>query len=358
MTTEEPRRDARTSGEQGAGATTSGKQDARATTSGKQDAGAMADGQPGTEPGTSGEPARRPPLRVLLADPAPLQRAGLRALLQTPPHPSAGRATPRLSAGQTAGFPSAGPAPSPSLARRFGNEVKFPARTEEPSAEPGGTGAGQSAAGVGPDAAGAGAGAAEIVVVGEAADGVEALDLARRLLPDVVVLELGLPRLDGLEVAQAIGAARLPVRVLVVTDEDAEERIVAAVGAGVTGYLCKDAPHDELVAAVRIVAGGGAVIAPKLLARILGRLAEALPAPGSNGADRLDVLTGREREVLVHVARGMTNTEIAEVLQVSETTVKTHVGHVLTKLRLRDRTRAVVLAYESGLVKPGSQDGR
>jgi DNA-binding NarL/FixJ family response regulator len=142
--------------------------------------------------------------------------------------------------------------------------------------------------------------------------------------------------------------------VLVVTDEVADDSIVAAVAAGATGYLGKDAPHADLVAAVRTVASGGAVIAPKLLARVLTRLAESLPTPASNGAARLDALTGREREVLVHVARGLTNTEIAELLQVSETTVKTHVGHVLTKLRLRDRTQAVVLAYETGVVKPGA----
>ncbi|BBH71209.1 DNA-binding response regulator [Actinoplanes sp. OR16] len=213
--------------------------------------------------------------------------------------------------------------------------------------------------GLPPASAGTASGRAEqeIVVVGEASDGVEALDLARRLLPDVLVTELVLPRLDGLSVARAITEGRLPVRILVVTDEEADDRIVAAAGAGVTGYLGKDAPHDDLVAAVRTVAGGGAVIAPRLLARILGRLAEALPAPAGDGVARLGALTGREREVLVHVARGMTNTEIAELLQVSETTVKTHVGHVLTKMRLRDRTQAVVLAYETGLVKPG-QEGR
>ncbi|MEU8239777.1 response regulator transcription factor [Actinoplanes missouriensis] len=241
---------------------------------------------------------RRPPVRVLLADPAPLQRAGLRTLLTTP------------DAGATAAAAAAGSA-------------------------------------------------AEIVIAGEAADGVDALDLARRLLPDVLVTELALPRLDGLAVIRAITEARLPVRILVVTDEDTDDRIVAAAGAGATGYLCKDAPHDQLTAAVRTVAAGGAVIAPQLLARVLRRLTEALPARSGSGTAALDALTSREREVLVHVARGLANTEIAEVLQVSETTVKTHVGHVLTKLRLRDRTQAVVLAYETGLVKPGGpQDGR
>ncbi|BAL90589.1 putative two-component system response regulator [Actinoplanes missouriensis 431] len=277
-------------------------------------------GDPAEPPGAAGPvgaAGRRPPVRVLLADPAPLQRAGLRALLTAP------------DAG-------AGPAP---------------AATSAASADTGST---ATATG-----AGAGAGAAEIVIAGEAADGVDALDLARRLLPDVLVTELALPRLDGLAVIRAITEARLPVRILVVTDEDTDDRIVAAAGAGATGYLCKDAPHDQLTAAVRAVAAGGAVIAPQLLARVLRRLTESLPARSGSGAAALDALTSREREVLVHVARGLTNTEIAEVLQVSETTVKTHVGHVLTKLRLRDRTQAVVLAYETGLVKPGGpQDGR
>ncbi|MEU4557729.1 response regulator transcription factor [Actinoplanes sp. NPDC023936] len=259
--------------------------------------------------GASGQAGRRPPLRVLLADPAPLQRAGLRALLATP-------------AAETA-----------TTATAAGTETTAAAAAETTTAA---------------------AAAAEIMIAGEAADGVEALDLARRLLPDVLITELALPRLDGLAVIRAITEARLPVRILVVTDEDTDDRIVAAVGAGATGYLCKDAPRDELIAAVRTVAAGGAVIAPQLLARVLRRLTESLPTRSGNGAAALDALTSREREVLVHVARGLANTEIAEVLQVSETTVKTHVGHVLTKLRLRDRTQAVVLAYETGLVKPGT----
>ncbi|WP_328476797.1 response regulator transcription factor [Actinoplanes sp. NBC_00393] len=237
------------------------------------------------------------PLRVLVADAAPLQRSGLRAMLTTP---------------ATAGEPSA------------------------------------------PEWASDGTAPAEIVVAGEAGDGVEAVELARRLLPDVLITDLTLPRADGFAVTRAVAQANLPVHVLVLTARDSDDEVLAAVSAGVTGYLCKDAPREELVAAVRAVAAGGAVIAPPLLARILGRVAEAVPVTTDNGAARLDALTGREREVLVHVARGRTNAEIADLLQVSETTVKTHVGHVLTKLRLRDRTQAVVLAYETGLVKPGA----
>ncbi|WP_407650828.1 LuxR C-terminal-related transcriptional regulator [Actinoplanes lobatus] len=202
---------------------------------------------------------------------------------------------------------------------------------------------------------GDGPGPAEIVVAGETGDGVEAVDLARRLLPDVLIVDVALPRLDGLAVTRAVTEARLAVRVLVLTERDTDDEVVAAIAAGASGYLCKDTPHGELIAAVRAVAAGGAVIAPPILARVLTRLAGALPtAADGSAAARLDPLTGREREVLVHVARGRSNAEIATILGVSETTVKTHVGHVLTKLRLRDRTQAVVLAYETGLVRPGT----
>ncbi|MFC7530779.1 response regulator [Actinoplanes sp. GCM10030250] len=230
------------------------------------------------------------PLRVLIADPAPLQRAGLRAILTAANSPAPGTPSPE----------------------------------------------------------------AEIVVAGEAADGVEAIELTRRLLPDVLIADLTLPRTDGLAVTRAITQASLPVRVLILTVRDSNDEILAAIAAGATGYLCKDAPREELVAAVRALAAGGAVITPTLLARILTRVAAAFPDKPDNGAARLDALTGREREVLVHVARGRTNAEIADRLRVSETTVKTHVGHVLTKLRLRDRTQAVVLAYETGLITPGT----
>jgi DNA-binding NarL/FixJ family response regulator len=199
-----------------------------------------------------------------------------------------------------------------------------------------------------------GAAAAEIVVAGETGDGAEAVELARRLLPDVVITEIVLPRLDGLAVARAVADSGLPVRVLVLTAHDGDEHVLGAIAAGAAGFLCKSAPAAELVAAVRAVAAGGAVISPAVLSRILARVAEALPAPETTTTSKLDALTDREREVLVHVARGHSNAEIAVALQVSETTIKTHVGHVLTKLRLRDRTQAVVLAYETGLVKPGA----
>jgi DNA-binding NarL/FixJ family response regulator len=196
-------------------------------------------------------------------------------------------------------------------------------------------------------------GEAEIVVAGETGDGAEAVELARRLLPDVLITEIPLPRLDGLAVARQVSGSGLPVRVLILTAHDGDENVLASIAAGAAGFVCKDAPAAELVAAVRAVAAGGAVITPAVLARILGRVAEALPAPETTTTSKLDALTEREREVLIYVARGHSNAEIADALQVSETTIKTHVGHVLTKLRLRDRTQAVVLAYESGLVKPG-----
>ena len=194
----------------------------------------------------------------------------------------------------------------------------------------------------------------EIVVAGEAADGVEAVSLARRLLPDVLVTDLVLPRADGLAVARSVVSAGLPVRVLVLAEHDTDEHVLGAIAAGAVGFLRKDVPAGELVRTVRALAAGGAVIAPAVLARILGRVAEALPAPETTRSSALDLLTEREREVLVFVARGHSNAEIAAARQVSETTIKTHVGHVLTKLRLRDRTQAVVLAYETGLIKPGS----
>ncbi|MFF5083895.1 LuxR C-terminal-related transcriptional regulator [Actinoplanes sp. NPDC000266] len=203
-------------------------------------------------------------------------------------------------------------------------------------------------------AAPAGGGAAEIVVAGEAGDGGEAVDLARRLLPDVLITDLVLPRVDGLGVTRAVTGAGLPVRVLVMAAGDTDDDVLAAIAAGAAGFLSKDVPGAELIAAVRAVAAGGAVITPSVLARILARVADALPAPETTTAGKLDALTEREREVLVHVARGHSNAEIAAALRVSETTIKTHVGHVLTKLRLRDRTQAVVLAYETGLVKPGA----
>jgi DNA-binding NarL/FixJ family response regulator len=194
----------------------------------------------------------------------------------------------------------------------------------------------------------------DLHIAGEAGDGVEAVELARRLLPDVVLMDIRMPRMDGVAATKAIVDARLPVRVLILTTFELDEYIVGALRAGASGFLAKDVPAEDLVTAIRTVARGEAVVAPRILRRLLDRFASALPDPNAAPPRSLDVLTDREREVLVQMAKGLSNAEIAAVLSVSETTIKTHVGHVLTKLGLRDRVQAVVLAYETGLVKPGA----
>jgi len=192
----------------------------------------------------------------------------------------------------------------------------------------------------------------DLDVVGEASDGVQAVDLARRLLPDVVLMDIRMPGMDGVAATKGIVAARLPVRVLVLTTFDLDEYVVGALRAGASGFLAKDVRAEDLVAAIRTVAAGDAVVAPRILRRLLDRFATALPDLNATPPPGLNQLTDREREVLVQLAHGLSNAEIAHNLSVSETTVKTHVGHVLAKLGLRDRVQAVVLAYETGLVRP------
>lgn len=194
---------------------------------------------------------------------------------------------------------------------------------------------------------------AEFDVVAETGDGRSALELARRLLPDVVVMEARAARLDAAGLLRAIAAARLPVRVLVLAPHGLDPAALAALHAGAGGVLAKDVPAAELVAAIRALATGTSVLAPDLLAALLDRV-EVEPADPPPPAHVLTVLTDREREVLGQVARGLSNAEIAQALSVSEATVKTHIGNLLTKLALRDRVQAVVLAYEAGLVHPGS----
>ena len=191
--------------------------------------------------------------------------------------------------------------------------------------------------------------AGDIRVVGEAGDGASALDVVRSANPDVVLMDIRMPRLDGVEATRRLRDHR----VIILTTFDHDEYIVEALRAGASGFLLKDAPPDELVRAVRVVAAGDALLAPTVTRRLLDRVVPRLSAaPDSSAA--LSLLTEREREVLHLLARGKSNSEIGEVLHISETTVKTHVSHLLEKLDLRDRVQAVVFAYETGLVEPGA----
>jgi DNA-binding NarL/FixJ family response regulator len=191
----------------------------------------------------------------------------------------------------------------------------------------------------------------ELDVVGEGADGVEAVSLARDLKPDVVLMDVRMPRVDGIEATRRIALLPEPPRVLVLTTFDLDEYVFAALRAGASGFLLKDAPEAQLLSAIRIVADGGSLFAPSVTRRLIERFAN-LSEPETQPA-ALGELTSRELEVLRLLARGLSNAEIAAELVVSEHTVKTHVARVLAKLDLRDRTQAVIAAYESGLVRPG-----
>jgi DNA-binding NarL/FixJ family response regulator len=197
-----------------------------------------------------------------------------------------------------------------------------------------------------------------VTVAGEAGDGAEAVELARRLKPDVVLMDIRMPGTDGIEATRRITAAEPGVRVLVLTTFDLDEYAFGGLQAGASGFLLKDVRPHELVAAVRTVASGDAVVSPRVTRRLLEEYAQQLPVADAAGDQasrypQLSSLTEREREVLAVVAQGLSNTEIAASLFVSETTVKSHVGRILAKLGLRDRVQIVVLAYESGLVRPG-----
>ena len=193
----------------------------------------------------------------------------------------------------------------------------------------------------------------DIEVVGEAADGVEAIDAALRLHPDVVLMDM--PNLDGVEATRRLAGPGEdePVKVLILTTFDLDEYVIEALRAGASGFLLKDVPPEDLVTAIRTIAAGDALIAPSVTRRLIDKFARHLPSPDTKPPPSLGNLTEREVEVLTLMARGLSNAELAESLFVSETTVKTHAGRVLMKLGLRDRVQAVVLAYETGLVEPG-----
>ncbi|MEV7868365.1 response regulator transcription factor [Streptomyces sp. NPDC088124] len=197
----------------------------------------------------------------------------------------------------------------------------------------------------------------DIDVVGEAPDGRKGVEVSRTVHPDVVLMDVRMPEMDGLAAARELlnppaGVIHLP-KVLMLTTFDVDDYVYEALRAGASGFLLKDAPPADLIAAVRIVASGEALLAPSVTRRLIADFAQQRPAPRRDRAQRLRGLTPRETEVLELIARGLSNPEIAERLVVAEQTVKTHIGRVLSKLGLRDRAQAVIFAYESGLVTPG-----
>jgi DNA-binding NarL/FixJ family response regulator len=193
----------------------------------------------------------------------------------------------------------------------------------------------------------------DLKVVGEAADGLEAIEESRRLRPDVVLMDVRMPRLDGVEACRRL-VEESDTKVVVLTTFDLDEHLFAAVRAGASGFLLKASPPEDLVAAIRAAHAGNALVEPKMTKRLLDEFARRPEQPPFGQVpDRFTDLTEREVDVLREVVRGASNAEIAERLYISETTVKTHVNHILSKLGVRDRIQAVVLAYDHGLVEPG-----
>jgi DNA-binding NarL/FixJ family response regulator len=192
----------------------------------------------------------------------------------------------------------------------------------------------------------------DIELVGEAADGLEAVELARRSHPDVVLMDIRMPKLDGVEATRILAAEDDGIRILILTTFDIDEYVVEALRAGASGFLLKDVRADALVHAIRVVALGDTLLAPSVTHRLLERFVELRP-PDPAALRQLDVLTPAERTVLTLIGRGRTNGEIAAELVVADTTVRTHVRHIFEKLGLRDRVQAVVLAYSTGLVRVG-----
>ena len=196
----------------------------------------------------------------------------------------------------------------------------------------------------------------DLEVVGEAADGEEAVEVVTRLAPDVTLMDIRMPRLDGIAATRRLVEARVPTRVLVLTTFDLDEYVFEALRAGASGFLLKDAPAEELAAAIRVVAAGESLLAPGVTRRVIDAFVRRA-SPATRPRDpRLDRLTPREVEVLGLLARGLSNLDIAERLFVSEGTTKTHVSNVLMKLGLRDRVQAVIFAYENGVVVAGERE--
>ncbi|MGP3755496.1 two component transcriptional regulator, LuxR family [Streptomyces sp. LamerLS-316] len=196
------------------------------------------------------------------------------------------------------------------------------------------------------------AGQDDIEVVGEAENGADALDLLRRVEADVVIMDVRMPVMDGIQATEQLMRMDDPPGVLVLTTFDNDEDAFAALRSGAGGFLLKNAPAAEVVNAIRVLAAGESVVAPRITRLLLDRVVSDRLEPANGQAERLDVLTARERDVLALVARGLSNAEIAKDLYVAQATVKTHLGNLMAKLHLRDRAQAVAFAYESGLVRP------
>ena len=194
-------------------------------------------------------------------------------------------------------------------------------------------------------------------VAGEAEDGLQAIQLARDTEPDVILMDVRMPNLDGIEATRQIVASGSRARILVLTTYDADEYVYAAIQAGASGFLLKDAQPAQLAEAIQVIAAGDALLAPSVTRRLLAQFARALPAGQAATLPALSELTARETEVLRLLASGLSNAELAQRLFVSEATVKSHVSSLLRKLGLRDRVQAVIFAYEAGLITPGQQAG-